>query len=862
MAQYGLIYRLQWNTIPSYLSTSITVPAQAMEVNIFDTETLIEDSDTPEIIDLQPDANPLIIKIINNDEDKFTPIRAKQAIVKFQSDANQFEDTLTFVDSSDNRWYMEATADGEFIFKGFLMISDIQQNHLPDPNTVILTFSDHLALLKDITLVTDAGINPSGKLKIGEIIALCLKQTGLRLDIVVINNLRHGTGSISTFSGATFSSSDNSIIVDFYIGYFYVGQRITISGSASNNITTTVTEIVSSTKIIVSSTLVNEVAVIYNITFTDDSTGGHFYDKIYMDALSFEKEIGISEDCNTILEKILGEDCFLTQWKAKWYIMRINEYDDNPIYEANFDVNGLFQSFNSATTYAKSVGATETRRLANADALRRYDRPPAYIKEIFDLIYPQEIPCNVDYVRGDQTSDATVQRTGYTSYELDCWTPGRKWGSLLDVPTFTPAIMRAFTNFGDESQRFIMLSKPASSTGAFEYIRSEAIPISFGDEFTWRFEARAMTDTAGDGFNLVCIILLYGNDGSVYILRNRNLGVVWDQTLTDVQTQWKLTNTDVSLFQDGLQWAIYDNANFPKKTEWTSFEMVAAPIPVDGNIYIHLFSANQQAGTFDDFDINYQNLQFEYHASIGGTFSKYTKFHNKVTRDPIGYFNSIREKSVYIQDSPKPIFKGSMFFRAKDRLLFSGSITFASPNSINVSGYKLITFFIGQKIVLTGTNAGEYSVTDVIYHIIGNTTEIQVNGSISTVTESATISEFTFNLTQLWYNSAPVALGNPANITDCNHYGYLQSYSVWNQFKNGNRILSTSVLGLGSMWPDALDKWSITDSNPHVNNRYFLLISFEQNWKTALWSGVFIEDYRTDLGKVYTDTHEFKYLTK
>lgn len=785
MPQFGVIYRLEWNTVASVLSSTLTIPAQAMRVDIIDTETLIEDSQTQNIIALLADANPLVIKVINNDEDKFSPIRAKQAIIQFQSDANQFQDTLTFADSSDNRWRVDITADGNYIFRGFLMMSDIEQAHLPDPNLVVLTASDHLALLKDITLVTDAGENPSGKYKVGELIGMCLRKTGLNLNIVVINNLRHGTGSTSS-TNVTFASADDSITVDFYIGFFYVGMQFTVTGSASNNFTYIVTAVVSSTKITVNIPLTDETVTLSTVTFQDTSSLHHFYDIIYLDALTFEKTIGESEDCYTVLEKILGEDCFLTQWKGSWYIMRVNEFDGNPIYECIFTPAGFFSSFPAATDYSKSIGAVETRRLANADALRRYERPYGWIKENVSLVYPSEIPCNVDYTRGDETADVDVQRSGYTSYDLDCWDARRLWGSALTTANFEAAILRSFTLLGDEDERFIMLTKPASPTGSFEYIRSQAIPVSFFDKFTWSFDARAMQDTSGDGNILVCMIILYGTDGSVWVLRNSDIVAIWMQDSTDVNTSWKLSDNDISLFRDGMQWGIYDDADHPVKTEWVHFTMEASPVPVAGDVYIHLFSANQQAGTYDDFDINYQNLQFDYYPYIGGVYKKYTKFYNKVTADPVGYFNSSREKEVFIFDSPKPIFKGAMFFN----------------NGVN------------------------------------------------------------YSLTSLWYNSALTALGSPANVTDCHPYGYIQAFSVWNQFRNGNRLLPSSALGLGSMWSDMLDKWSITDTNPHVNDRYFMLISLEQNWKTALWSGVFIEVYRTDIGKVYTDDHEFKYLTK
>jgi hypothetical protein len=851
---------MQWNTVPSVMSASMTVPAQAMVVNIYDTETLIPDVDTPLVILLQADANPLVVRVINNDEDKFSPIRAKQAVIQFKSDSPQFQDSLTFADSIDNRWYVEITADGVYVFKGFLMLTDSQQDHFPDPNTVVLTASDHLALLKDIPLTTDAFANPIGKYRIAELIALPLKKTGLLLDIVVINNLRHGSGELTI--GCTFNNPNT--ITGFVpdTSFFYPGQRIIISSTSANNMTTTVVS-KTETTITVDDTLTTDFEPA--AVFSDATSVPHFYDAIYLDAKSYEQEIGLSENCYTVLEKILGEDCFLTQWLGKWYIMRVDEYDGNPIYAATFNSDGDFISFDTPTSFSKSIGATETRRLANADALRRYDRPLGYIKESFEFVYPQEIPDNVDYSRGDVIT--RIVESGYTAYNLDDWDIGNLWGSAEALPTIDACILRAFNEFGDETQRFILIKKPSSATPN-QYIRSSPIPVGVNDKIKFSFDVSALHDTSGDGSNLVCMIVLYGTDDTVRVLVPLNSTTFWDNTLGEIPTAWRLSNTEISLFRDGLHWSIFDDADHPDKTEWVSCEMVAPSVPVAGNIRIYLFAANQLAGTYDDFDIRYQNLSFEYRPYIGGSYQKYKGDYNKVSLGSMGY-NAKREKDVFIQDSAKPLFKGSMFFISNTRLLFTGSITFAAPDSINISGYKMSSFFVNQRLVITGTNAGVYKVVSKTYHIIGNTTEILVEEAITTVTESATISEYLFALTARWYTAAPfytapppASIGSPPDTTYTHPYGYIQAFSVWNQYRNANRILSTSVLGLGSMWVDALDKISLTDNNPHVNDRYFMLISFEQNWKTALWSGVFVEDYSTVIPKVYDDDHEFKYITK
>lgn len=45
-------------------------------------------------------------------------------------------------------------------------------------------------------------------------------------------------------------------------------------------------------------------------TFLDASH--HLYSDIFLDAKTFEKQIGESEDCYTVLEKILDKDCFFS----------------------------------------------------------------------------------------------------------------------------------------------------------------------------------------------------------------------------------------------------------------------------------------------------------------------------------------------------------------------------------------------------------------------------------------------------------------------------------------------------------------------------------------------------------------------
>lgn len=770
MSQPGTIYRLNWNTVASVISSTLTVPAMACRVSIYDTENLIDDSAVPVVIHLQADASPLVIKVINNDEDKFSPIRAKQAIIQFKSDLNQLQDSTTFADSGDNRWLVECTADGNMVFTGFLMLTDIQQDHLPDPNTVVLTASDHLGLLRDIPLTTDSLITPTGKQRIIQFIAWALKKTGLRLDIVAINNLRHGSGQISLLS--TFDSATSRITpAAGTSSFFYEGQSLTITGTVSNNIPVTIGTVTETYTEVIAGVLTNEVAT---ATFTDISSTGHFYNFIYLDSKTFEADIGACEDCYTVLTKIIGEDCFLTQWQGKWYIMRIDEYDNfNSIYPTIFDPDGTFSIFGTGTNYNKSIGASETRRLANADALRRYDRPHRYVKETAKFTSPAEIICNIDFARGNVVTPPNLASGDSTAtYQLDCWTLRRISGPT----TSTAHITRKFV-FGTEKERYVTITPKTGLATPWDFIESSAVELGKNDRVSVSVDWKYDTDFAGGGTPIYPMrIYLLADDGTYYYW--------WHPTSSDpLEFYWTSSSVEVERLIPVT--VIPDDVDM---SLWNTFSVDLAPLPATGKLYIGLNQGQQVSTGGSNQNINYQSLQLTYNPYINGSYQLFTGQYDQVLRLNAGSFtyNARREREVFIFDSPRKEFKGAMFF---------------------------------------------------------------YNG-------------IAFALTQKWYTGNTFALGYPPDQTYMHPFGHIQSYSVWNQYRQANRIFSTSVLGLGSMWVDIVDKISLTDTNPNTNNRYFLLISMEQNWKTGLWSGVFVEDYRTDIGHVYTDIHSAAFTSR
>lgn len=142
-----------------------------------------------ETIDLEMGETPLRYLVDDEDEDKFTPVKSKR--VEMQIHSSDVIDISVFADGGDNRWYTEIeTAIEGIIFKGFLSISDLEQEFMPDPNIILLTATDGLGFLNDEPLVNFDNETPIGVYPIIKFLAWLLAKTGLFLDIKACMNIR------------------------------------------------------------------------------------------------------------------------------------------------------------------------------------------------------------------------------------------------------------------------------------------------------------------------------------------------------------------------------------------------------------------------------------------------------------------------------------------------------------------------------------------------------------------------------------------------------------------------------------------------------------------------------------------------
>lgn len=779
----GLIYRTQWDTVPVVLppvalgGLGTTITSETITVDIEDTDVQIDDAADPEVRTMLAASDPLIISTINDGEDKFSPIKAKQAKITVKSDNSLGVAASTFADSSDRRFKVRAYTESRDIFIGFLLSPDIQQLFLPDPVDVVLTATDQLGLLKGTPLKDFADINPLGKYRIADFLAMALKPTGLDLQIKAVMNVRHGTADFS-FSTATFAATGKTITFPS-TQFFYAGQEIGITGTALNNSVFNVVSVTqgASTVVVVSQTPVNE-------TFSgsglagDFSGKGHLYDKIYLDAKTFESNIGECEDCYTVLEKILGEDCILFQWRGDWWIIRLDEIDDNILYPFEFNTDGSLVGALTPINPTRPIGNNSDIVHEGVNTTYRFGQMQKFIKEVYKYEPPKEIVCNMDFSRGDAITPPDLSAPDATGdYALDCWTVRRTSGSITST-----AFIRKKFRYGTEEERYVVITPQTGAATPYNFIESQPIELVKSDKATISVSFRFENNISGSGLYAYNIFKIYvlGVDGLYYYWWTT------DSDTTDLtKYRWTSSATETDRAVD-MGWNLGD----VNETEWRTFSVDIGPIPVDGKLYIGLYQGRQGGHSSDNQNIYYQGLNFTYQPFINGSYQLFKGQYNKVTRllEP-DKFKASREKEVYVSDSPRREFKGAMFFLDSN------------------ANYQL--------------TRGHF------------------------------------------YSSNVTALNLPPEISYSHPFGYLQAFSVWNQYRNQYRIFNCSLYGLfrneEREWPDIINKFQLSDANTNSNFRFFLANAFEQNWKTMKWNGTLLEVYNQTIGHRYDDTHEFKY---
>lgn len=182
---YNKVYRGQFTNLQT--DSDNADDGKLVIINIYDVESGTAVSPTT-IIDLDMADQPCTISTVDNDEDKFSVARSKQAVINIHS--REDVGIETFVLGGDNRFYGEIFVGAQVKFRGWVSVADVQEDFLPDPNTIQLTMTDGLKFLGEQPLT---GL--TNEQTILDILQGALLNTGMALRIRVNMNVRESTAS-------------------------------------------------------------------------------------------------------------------------------------------------------------------------------------------------------------------------------------------------------------------------------------------------------------------------------------------------------------------------------------------------------------------------------------------------------------------------------------------------------------------------------------------------------------------------------------------------------------------------------------------------------------------------------------------
>jgi hypothetical protein len=584
----------------------------------------------------------------------------------------------------------------------------------------------------------------------------------------------------------------------------------------------------------------------------------HFYNNIYLNAQTFEAEIGTLESCFSVLEKILGEFCELSQDKNRWFIKSIDEAGNTEFRIGRFDYNGTPIDYQTKN-YLKLIGPTEDMAFMNDDARLSLQRPYKAVEQTFDYNYPIEIIENIAFDRGDLIDGSNpLEKT----YELDNWTVIQGVPGYYAAPTSQAYINRVFNTFDYETDRYVVITPKSGQSYSLNlqtYARSEAFYIQEKDRFSVSIDWR-LPNNIGPGGNGNCDLMkavLHGDDGSWWILgvpTSDSLDYTWYDT-----NNWTTNTGKASVSVD------FDI----DLTEWQSVSWEAPACPTDGKLYIWINQFNQLNTTNDDVDIWYSNLNFSYIPYINGSYQRYSG-QRHISEQSVDN-KAVRENTIYMTDSPKKEIKGAMLRAVGGDILYNASAIFEDGNGVTLDGFQTPYFDLNQYIRITNTsnNNGTFRIIAINYSTITNKTVLTFVEATQSESTTPLIEGYNYLLTDAFYDSIKYP-GGGVPPEDIYPYGQHQNQAVWNQF---NRVFTafeatvdgletdvTDTYGLPDL-PDLMHCYMQTDPHPATDKKQFKVLHYEQDTDNCEWGLYMIEVNDTNILKSY-DGHSFKYVQK
>lgn len=841
MPTYKTLYKGSYLNIETDINNANN--QKRVDLYIYDTDSGSGSVETT--IDLELTDEPSIFESIANEENKFNVVISKRADIKiYSSDSIKVE---TFSTGGDRRWYVEIEYDFVNKFKGWLSISDLEQDFLPDPNEILLAATDGLLMLGDIPLTDFNSANPTYEHRLIDYLAWILSKTGHQLNIVANFNIRSSTASRITTSPLTQMSSfiaSGPTLSTVTTNFFYEGQTVTVSGTASNNVTFTVTGVTQSIVTFVASdtAFVDEPNVLATFTDITPVEDGHFFIHEWLFAKTFENDINTCIDCLSALKLILGNEGNIQQRNGDWYIGRVDEIEPSDYYLFTFDYLGNYVS-NTTADLSKSVGADQLIGWMNDDCRKIMERAVKSVELDYPLETAKETLTNYDFSRGTTFSTVRIDPEG--------WKLEKQFPVLIEEAADRGFIQLELDSSGSEISRYLFIVQAVSNFyHAFRNL--DRMYIHTGDKVNFSVDWRHTINEGGSGhYQLpVAMIRLWADDGThwfAYMTAGTGSSSpqpYWIQSNAAWTTNTRFFYHEGDFAQDDL-------------SQWQTASATSAPCPTDGRIevfLVHNFKADTRGKAFSA-------ISFEILPYIRGTYTKYRAHQFKLSQE-LDTVALIKE-DVKMATTVKKYFKGALLRVTGTNALYTGNVTITGSSiSLDLaSGYSNYLFAVGKKITTSGTNSGYYTITAITYHVIGDNTELTVAETLTNQTASMTISEIVFGLSNEFYR-ANIYPSGPPDSSYYKEFGDIQIVDVWNQ---NNRTMAKFDGNLDHLddetdIPDTSHKYTLTDADMSTTGKLFMPLHMRVDTH-SVESNIFLHEVFDENIPKENPTPDFKYIT-
>lgn len=543
-----------------------------------------------------------------------------------------------FFSNNDDEYLLEfrRKETDEILFTGYLVQSDCAEVQLDWAHEVVLSFTDNIGLLKNITLLEAAQ---------------AYGQTAL-LPIAAL-----GTSGLTGNEFLTIGSST----VDFYPGQQFTitsgacaGTYTFVSVEYNSTLTSNIIFVVEALPAYVAPYSTNfSYVVTFDVTamlrireilylclkatnlslptkvlselYPIGGTAGRWLDSTYINGRSFKDDSYMT--CYDVLEQIMMRfNATFFQARGSWNIVRWGE-SYNMISVDGLDFRG--HSYDSDMTYIGAITVTDNFNIGNGSDIvsgwiKSIVRPFKYAQETFNYVQLPNLLENANAtILGNFRTSYNSAGNGVFEYDLPGWydwdaSPGPNADRFIRI-TYDP--------MGKEIERIIVVT--GTTFNQFFAVQSNDILINKFDYLEYSFDIKS--EISKPGPRLLNFNVRLKNGINTYYLNSVG---EWVQSPTPFGLQLNIPTGD--------------NLN-----QWHTVSIVTQVTPIDG--ILNVFLAEDTVMT-DKY--NYQNITLDVISTVSGTKKIIGHIHKK--SQPLETKN-IDAKTITMDDGPLMTKKGCLF---------------------------------------------------------------------------------------------------------------------------------------------------------------------------------------------------------